>query len=171
MFCARNPFAHLGDCKGLCPGPLPPSMSSFVVVIVTAPFFCRNHSHVVGAHGVGPALRIYICGKSDRNSTPDTTSPLILKNSASTVVCAISNTGDITSGGSTVLTTAYSPYHCAGKVSGSGTVLNSSGRVSYTVNKSTTGTYAIAYSSAFSGGGGGGQIITATANGSSRSGC
>ena len=87
--------------------------------------------------------------------TPDTTSPIICKNSANTVVCTITNTGNIvangtiSSNGNNVLTTTYSPIFCGGFVSNNGTKSTTIGRVDYTVTTSATGKYLITYNSTY----------------------
>ena len=91
--------------------------------------------------------------------TPDSTSPLICKNSANTVVCSITNTGgiiatgSITSNGKEVLTTAYNTVFCGGRVSLTGGnvpfVGTSTGRVSYTVTRKSLGVYWINYATPY----------------------
>ena len=78
---------------------------------------------------------------------------------------SISTSSTILSNGNAGSTCTYIPFHCAGKVSGTGSIITNSGRVGFTVSKSVTGTYAITYNSAHPSGVVC-QLIQATVNGS-----
>jgi hypothetical protein len=57
--------------------------------------------------------------------------------------------GTVTIGGNSALTSAYNPFHCAGRANSAGTQVCSTGKYNFTITKSGIGTYLINYNTAY----------------------
>jgi hypothetical protein len=127
-----------------------------------------QHSIKIGVMSATPTLsigdnyanvsnKLYIGTQTSINTTPP---DVLTVNGSCNFIGAVKCTS-CTIGGNTALTSTYIPFHCAGKVSITGSVLFSSGKYSFTSSNTSTGTYTITFSTNYASTN---YVITATAN-------